>query len=545
MAVNAKQIIRLYDDLASQRQNFDTLWQECTDFVLPFHATVNNRPISAGQRRGQERYDSTAADAAEKLATNLGTTLTNPSQRWFDLVMEEEALNAEEDVGAWLEIVRDLLNTELSRSNFYTRIDEAWLSLVGYGTAAIFTDEKREGIVFDGLRFDSWPAREFVLIENNDGRVDGVLRKFQLTAEQARREFENRPGFRSLGQGVERALQTETRASTEKHSFIHVIRPRSNRNPASLRGDEMPFESCYVAVQDVHVVREWGYQELPMAVGRWRKNADDRGYGRGPGMNAMPDIRSLNELRRLRLKAAGKDVDPPLLIEHKGIIGSVRTSPNGLTYARRGAQATPLTSGARFEVSADERDELKRSVRAMFHADQIETLMGEPTPGMTAFEFSKRIGFMRQLLGSTFGRLQNEILDPCIIRAFGILERNRRFPPPPDVLLDRGGAISIEYVGALARAQRFEEVEAIQSGVSFAAGLVQMTGDPGPMDVIDTNAAQRKVARLLGVPSDVLRDEDAVAELSEQRQMQQEMAGALQEVQQVADIAATPMSPGP
>lgn len=544
MAADAARICRLWETLESEKGNFNTLFQEITDYVLPYHSEVTNTSIFPGRRRGVQRYDATAPDSAEKLASSLGTTLTNPSLQWFDLRVEPEEFNDLPGVAPWLEVARERMNAAFSDSNFYPRIDESWLGLVGYGTQATFIQERFDSNgVFAGLTAEAWPIREYVFLEGTDGTAEKVLRMFKLTPQQAFGKFSQLSNFRGLGPTVERAREaagTDVNKEVERFEFVHQIAPRRQRNGGSLRSDQMPIESVYVSRKDKHIVAEGGFVEMPVAVARWRKNADDSGWGRGPGINALPDVRSLNETERLFLKAMAKDVDPPLRVEHRGVIGSVRTQPNGINFMRRGAQMDVLQSAGRFDWTIAKHEDRRNQVRRMFLVDQLERLFGEPTPNMTAFEFGRRLDEMRRLLGSTFGRLQREMLDILVNRTFGILLRNGWIPRPPDAiasaLLPAGGTIRVEYTGPLAKAQRLQSLDSIQRAYEFATFIAQSTGDMSAMDALNPIEAMKTANDLLGVPQDVQRTTDEIEELAQRRQQQVQEQQQLDQATQAADV---------
>ena len=45
-------------------------------------------------------------------------------------------------------------------------------------------------------------------------------------------------------------------------------------------------------------------------------------YGRSPAMNALPDVKVLNKMVETALKAAAKQVDPPLLVPDDSMLSN-------------------------------------------------------------------------------------------------------------------------------------------------------------------------------------------------------------------------------
>jgi hypothetical protein len=146
---------------------------------------------------------------------------------------------------------------------------------------------------------------------------------------------------------------------------------------------------------------------------------------------------------------------------------------------------------------------------------------------------------MQRLLGPTLGRLESELLNPIIERCFNMMLRSGAFPRPPQNIVEfsrkKHGLIDIEYEGPLARAQRSQELVAIQKFNDTMAPMASL--HPEVMDVVDDDMVARKVARVSGFPSDCLRSEVAVADIRQKRLAAQEKQNQLEEMSTMADAA--------
>jgi hypothetical protein len=146
---------------------------------------------------------------------------------------------------------------------------------------------------------------------------------------------------------------------------------------------------------------------------------------------------------------------------------------------------------------------------------------------------------MQRLLGPTLGRLESELLNPIIERCFNMMLRSGAFPRPPQNIVEfsrkKHGLIDIEYEGPLARAQRSQELVAIQKFNDTMAPMASL--HPEVMDVVDDDMVARKVARVSGFPSDCLRSEVAVADIRQKRLAAQEEQNKLEQMSAVADAA--------
>ena len=99
----------------------------------------------------------------------------------------------------------------------------------------------------------------------------------------------------------------------------------------------MPFKSRYVAIDDMKMLAEGGFNEF-YVVPRYLK-ASYEIYGRSPAMNALPDVKMLNKMSEVTIKAAQKQIDPPLMIPDDGFILPVRIRSGGLNFYRSGSRS--------------------------------------------------------------------------------------------------------------------------------------------------------------------------------------------------------------
>ena len=536
MTRKAQDLIEESAYLRTRKSNLSTFFQEVVDFVMPDRSNVT-RFSTPGERRGTERYDSTAVEAAEILAGNLAATLTPQASTWFNLQLADEALNMRRAVRDWSENCRDLMLSAMNKSNFYLAIDEVYLDLVGFATACPYTE-----MIRGRLHFSAWPVRDYTFARDAAGRPNAVYREFEMTPLQIVERFKRHPGFVEFGARVVSALG-EMSKPDERHKpvkMLHAIYPREMYDSRKRGQKNMPYASCYVNIEDRVIVAEGGYEEMPANVVRWRVTSDDDGWGRGPSFTAMPDVRSLNAAKRMLHRAAAKDIDPPLLVDDKGVIGSVRTVPNGITYLRPGSRMEYLTSGQRIDLAQFDIADMKAQIRSCFFADHLRLPPPQAQP-MTATEIQIRWELMERLMGPTLGRLQSELFNPVIERVFGLMLRAGMLPPPPQEVMD--AEIDIEYVSPLARAQQMPDVIAIERAYQTAANISAVTGDPSAFDLLNTDEAVKRAAILQGVPSEVLRDDDEVAQIRAARAEQAQGMQDRQDVALAADVAGKVQTP--
>tara|TARA_Y100000401_G_scaffold116976_1_gene124187 strand:+ start:1685 stop:3346 length:1662 start_codon:yes stop_codon:yes gene_type:complete len=508
--------------MSSDRSTWEDHWQEILDYVMPRKADITF-VRSKGEKRTEVLFDSTAITANNLLAASLQGTLTSPSLPWFSLKLRNEEINKVRDVQIWLEDTARRMYAVFNESNFNTEVHEMYLDLCSVGTAAIFVEEANEGFLQGGLHFNTLHIAEYFIQENATGKVDTLYRKYKMTARQAIQEF----GEENLGPKIKEAAKMKP---DTQFNFIHAVEPTADYERAVGKAKtKLPFHSCHVCEEDKMVVRVGGYNEFPYLVPRWSK-ATGEIFGRSPSYNALPDIKTLNKAVEIGLKAWAKAIDPPLLVTDDGVIGRVRMTPAGITVVRNDSAIKPLQIGSNWQITDLKENQLRTAIRQAYYSDQLQLQEG---PQMTATEVQVRYELMQRLLGPTLGRFQTEFLNPLIERVFGIMMRSDALMPRPEAI--EGNNMDIEYVGPLARSQRMEEAVAVERLYQLAMQVVQI--DPTVMDVINHEQAIRMRATLLGVPKTVLRGEDEVAEIREQRAAAQQQAQEQAMAQQQAETA--------
>ena len=516
-----KNLLARFGKLKSQRANWENHWQEVADYMQPRKADVTKRR-SRGDKRNELIFDSSPIQAVELLAASLHGMLTNPSTPWFSLRFKDSALEMEDEAKLWLEDATEVMYSAFNRSNFQQEIFELYHDLITFGTAAMHIQEDNE----DVLKFSTRHINEIYIAEDDKGRIDTVYRKFTLSIRAAMQQF---------GKNVSREVQAQSvKDPYNEIEILHVVYPRSDYNPKLKDTENMPFESVYIEMDSGNELSVSGFQEFPFVVPRYLK-ASHEIYGRSPAMTALPDVKMLNEMSKTTIKAAQKQVDPPLLVPDDGFLLPVRTVPGGLNFYRSGTRdrIEPLNIGANNPLGLNMEEQRRDSIRAVFYVNQ---LMMQDGPQMTATEVIQRNEEKMRLLGPVLGRLQSELLKPLIDRVFAILLRNDMLPPAPEFLSGRD--IEIEYVSPLAKAQKSSELQSIMRAIEI---LGSMQNIAPVFDYVNFDNLVKHLADIVGMPQKLLKSQNQVnaerEQAAAQAAEQQQMAQMQQVAQAGGDIA--------
>ena len=521
---NAQQIVRRLAVLRSLRMPHEYVWRDCFDHSFPIRGSglqSNTLTAQTALDRKARLVDSTATDAGRILASSLQAGMTPANARWFNL----DVHGADDAAKLWLDNAADALHQEIHNGNFDSEALDAMLDIVAAGWFAMYIDVDRE---VGGLVFDAWNlAQCFFASTRADGRIDTVYRVYSLNAAQAVQFAQQRGG--TVSPAVQAKAITEPDFQVE---MVHAIYPRLPYVVGSRMAKNMQFASCHVELQSQHQVLESGYEEFPVVCPRWALIPDSC-YAVGPMFDALPDARMLNELKRMDLASADIQIAGMWIAEDDGVLNprTVKVGPRKIIVANSVDSMKPLQTGANWQLADTRIAQLQGTIRKLLMADQLQPQDG---PAMTATEIHARIALIRQQLGPTFGRMQAEYLQGVVTRSFMLAYRAGIFGPAPESLA--GQTFAVKYISPLARAQKLEDVTAIQNTLAMVLQVVQIK--PEILDNYDFDEMARTLAEANGVPRKIIVALERVQALRQQRQQQQAQAAQQAQQQQIQTMAA-------
>lgn len=504
---NAQELIKRFETLEGNRSSWLTLWEEVASYVLPHKGDFTTIRIQGDKSRTVHIYDSTAIHANHLLASHIHGAVTNPASVWFELRFRDAELNDDAEASAWLDDCRRRMLTAFADSSFDTQVNELYQDLTCFGTSCMYVDWD------EGLNFMVCHMSGVAIDENYSGIVDTVFHERRMSARQIAQRWPD-------------VSTPRIKADLEKnpdrtHRILHAVTPAGEVDYKKAMPDQ-PWKSCWIAVEDREILEEGGYFEKPYLTPRWSKISNDV-YGFSPALMARPDIRTLNEAKRYELAAWEKSIDPPMMATATGVISDLHMEAGAVTYVRDTQAIRPLTNYTDWNAAQIKAQELRDSIRAIYHIDQLHI---PERPNATATEVQIRYELMQRVLGPTMGRLQSEFLNPLIERAFGLMYRNGQFKQMPEILAGYDADLDIEYQGPLARSQRLADIQSIQRAVEVAMTLGQL--DQSVVNVMDVEKAYRIALDRIGIPADAIRSPKDVQRLKQEQEAQQQAAMQMQ-----------------
>jgi len=505
--------------LKQVRQPWEEVWDDICDLVAWRRGKADDH-VGNVKRRGLDAYSGVGADALQIWADGMQGNLVSQASSWFRLQVAETWLMDDPQIKLWLQDVEEHLYGVFRRTNFYPAMAEYFYDAGSIGTATMFIEEDldRGDIVFDVL----YPYDVYIA-ENRRGGVGLLHRELQLDARNAVERF----GENNLPEVLVRAAK-ET--PFDKWNFVHCLYPNTDRLPNSSASSNKPFASVYICEKSETTARKSGYDSLPTCTWRTRKNSKET-YGRSPAMDAICDIKTVNQISRTLLQSAHYAVEPAYNAPQE-LKGKLRIRPKGINYyIDHQRVVTPVRTDIKYPIGIDREEKTEALIHKHFRVDFF-MMMANAEREMTATEVLERQGEKAVVMGGQIGRLNADCLDPLMDRAFEIERRAGRLPDPPErLLMESSGNIDVDYIGPLAQAQkRLQQTQGINQGLGALVPMIEIY--PEARHVINPTKTARRLAEASGFPQDVLRTEEEVEQL-----IQAERQAAQQ--QQMAEMAKT------
>ena len=507
--------------IESEGQKWVPAWKD----LSKYHDQTRGRFLGDDPNRGKMIDHKTILDghstqAVNIMASGMQSGMTSPSRPWFKIRVPDEELMKIQAVGMWCDNVTKQMLKICDQSNVYGVFYSMYKEIGIFAVATSMWLEDVDKVI----RGKSFTCGEYYLGINAQGLVDTFGRRYKLQVNQMIDEF----GKENCSPEVQN--KHENNQMDDWIEIYHLIEPNTSKVEGFEDQQNMPYRSVYWepnAGDDLLAFR--GFHERPFIAPRWDTVTTDTIYGYGPGWNALGNAKQLQKTQLDKLIAQEKSHNPPMQ-KDGSIEGHVNLLPGGITVT---SSSVP-NAGVRpaYQINADLKsfleliDSLRTSINRDFFVDLFLMMVNFDKSNMTATEVAERQQEKIMMMGPILERLQNEMLDPFLDRLFNIMERNMLLPPPPEEM--QGAPLEVEYVSILAQAQRAIGVNSISRVIGFIGGITPVKQDAA--DVIDIDEAIREVAKLEGIPANLIQEKDIINKIREQRaqaqQMQQNLAAA-------------------
>jgi hypothetical protein len=519
--------------LENERSTFIAHWRELGDYILPRRPRFFVQDANKGDRRNNKIIDSTATLAARTLRSGMMAGVTSPARPWFKITTGDPDLAEYGPVREWLRIVEQRMSTVFLRSNLYNALPLLYGDMGVFATSAMFVEEDFENV----MRFHVFPIGSYMIALDSSLRVRIFFREFQMTVRQvvekyAKTDMSGNYVWDNISDTVRDLwLNGNDEAWI---SICHIIMPNSGYDPGKLGSQFKKYLSCtyekgtsssdgsnymWDATDDDKMLKESGYDYFPVLCPRWGVTGEDV-YGTDcPGMDSIGDVKSLQLMHKRKAQAIAKSVNPPM--KGPAILRNSKTSiiAGDITYVderegQKGFSPIHEVDPRIQEMLLDIQDHQDR-VRRAFFEDLFLMLAHSDRREITAREIEERHEEKLLALGPVLEQLNQDLLDPLIDIAFDIMNRQGLIPDAPYELEDQ--KLKVEYVSAMAQAQKLIGLASIERTAAFVGKIVTETQDPSNGDKLDIDQTIDEYAAAAGSPSNIIRTDEKVQEIRQRR----------------------------
>ena len=539
MTKDVEDLLNRHKTLKGQRRGWEDHWQQLAEVMLPRRADFS-QSSGGGEKRADQIYDSTPMLARRGLSAAIDGLLKPRTSRWFHVKVADGGDDENDEAKAWLEDTEERMARAIynPRARFIQRSGEVDDDLVTFGTGVLFIGESKG---LNRLLFRSVHLRDAYPAENGDGEIDTLFLTMTLTARQAAQKY----GEENLGSKTLEALKTPNAKPDDKFAFLQAVLPRVERDSRLSDNQNLSFASVIIDVGSEHKVTESGFHEFPYAVPRW-DTATGELFGRSPGMLALPDSRTLQEMGKTILIAGQKAVDPPLLVASDSVNSTLQTFPGGVSAfdveAARDLGGRPpimpLNTGGNIPLGREMQNDLRDQIFSAFFRNVLQLPINAPK--MTATEVLERKEEFIRTIGPVFGRLETDYIGHVVQRVFNIMTRAGHLAPAPEALAGR--EVRFEYSSPVEQARRQTEAAGAARSIELLSSFI--SADPGVMDNFDGDEIARDTPDIFGLPSRWLRSKDEVEARRQTRAKASQAQTMLSGASQLAQVAKTAADAG-
>lgn len=496
-------------------------------YYLPgkeFQGTIQNTRV----------YDTTAVEAVTTFVSKIHDTMTPVQTQWGFLEIDEtmvedpeseENLQLMEESQMILDRYMRQLFAYIHASNFDVTINECYYDL-SVGTSALVINQIDEKTPF---LCTSIPADKLAIEEAVNGNIESWFRTWQnLKVSELKTRWPNiiiTPNLQALVAGdpdavVRNIYEGVAYFPKQKEKYLYAV----------------------WADNDL-LLSQW-LESSAGIVWRWKKTNNET-WGRGPVMDALPSIISLNEMARVELASANLNTFRPYMgfsdavfnphtfkLEPFTIIPISPVGSNGQV------PLIPLPNSASPEFAQMTMSDLRMQIKKLIFAEEPQD--SRSVQPQTAYELALKQSTLAEKIGPIFARMQQEFLWP-VIKRFAYILNSIGLLPYPEV---NGLPIKFRYKSPLALAQGRAEVEKFVQYIQVMQGVM---GPEASQLYINPKTTPYMLAKMMQIDERFLNKPEQVAQIAQQllnKQSLMEMANPAGEMpEQPPNPSTQPISP--
>ena len=415
------------------------------------------------------------------------------------------------------------------QSNVYRALQMAYEELGAFGTSSVIVLDDYDSVI----HCMPLTIGEFALATDSRGNVNTCYREFRMTVSALVAEF----GYENVSPNVRRLY--DRGMYDEWIEVVNAIEPRTYRDTGKKDAKNMPYRSVYFERNGKgdSILRESGFRQFPVLAARWNVTGGDI-YGTGPGMEALGDLRQLQQQQLHKSKAIAQQADPAVIMSADMRNQEANLVPGGIVWADNVAQVQGVRSAYEVPIRLDyllnDIQDCRQRINEAFYKDIFLMITGMPTTARaTATEIAERHEEKMLMLGPVLERLNAEMNDRLISMTFSRMAQVGMLPPIPQEL--QGVDLNVEFVSILAQAQRAVATNAVDRFTQNLGVLVAIK--PDLADKFNADYWADYYSDVLGIDPQLIVPGKEVALIRQQRAEQQAQMAQMEQAKEMASVA--------
>lgn len=489
----AKDLLRRFKSARERRELWRSLHQEAFDFAAPQRETFRFR--SPGQRKNRHIFDSTAVDGLEQFASVIQGSMVPSWQPWAELVSGSEIPEEEKDkTNQLLGDATKQFFASLNHSNFSTEITPAFSDL-GIGTGAIIVEEG-EFAKGEDFEFTNVPLAELYPETPANGSIDSAWRQQEVEPRHIER----------IWPGADLPPSLETAKKNKPEEKIKLL------NAMLFNPDDGRYHQIVMHEASKHVLFTQSFKTKRLIVFRWHVVPGET-FGRGPVIQKLPDIRTVNKMVQFILENAALQIAGVYTGVDDGIFNphTVRISPGTVIPVASNGTQNPSLKGLERSGDLGLGDALLGQLQEGIRKSLLSSPLGEVTdPVKSATEQQLRMQEFIKRRGASVGRMKSELIEPLVAAGIDILSGLGKIA----AFEVDGKQVTIKQASPLSKAEDLEDFQNLQVWMGFNAQL--------PPEVVAGAVKVEDIPKFsgekLGLPPELFRTDEERKELAAQVQ---------------------------
>lgn len=514
-----KKLLNLFNRAVNKKSNINALYYNAAKYVMPHR---NDLYTSGGMDTPQEKldqdivFDSTPIISNAKFISMVQSYLVPAGSRWSSIIVNAAAnkiipQKLADAARLDAEKLTDRAFSTLANSNFDTEFGE---SLYDYslGTGVLVCNPSDEPGKL--LTFTCVPVSHIYLDKSPSGGVGNVFRKLKLPAVHISVLWPDSNIPTSLAKHGDNEVEVIEAVVVDYLTSEKLV--INSQGVAEKRSVSQKLYRYYIfspECEDILLEREYGVN--PFIPYRFATMPGEV-FGIGVSVMALPDIQSLNTLKRLLLRRGLLDAEPPLVTSRESAISfqSEQVAPGSIIPidffgGMDGGYPRELFAPRPFNLAQFVFADMQQSINDSMFANPIGNMQEAVR---TATEVGYRQKTLADRIGSSFGRLQEELLDPVLNIVVYYLAKAGEL----DDLVSLKAAqdmtdidlLGFRYESPIATAQKQEKIANIQT---FIQSIYALLGPQQGLKAVNMGEIIRELANGYNVSQSIMLSSEELA----------------------------------